>query len=526
MFSEYEEDESRGFGDFDYNLPESRQNQLEQGWPGIFYEKIFKNIDESKFEVLFSDDMGRPNFPVKILIALAILRQLFDLTDKQVVDSFNYDIRFMKAVGLKRVGQLNLGYRTVYDFREKLVKHAKETGNNLLAEIFEELTDELMEIADLKTEIQKMDSTMVDANIKNLSRIELMRKTLDNFVSDLDQSQKKKIHKNILALLSEEKFRDYLDEYSKEEIREMLLGKLKTIKQHFKNDEEVNKLKSYELLCRLVDDQTIETGEELKDDEDIDSDSLQNPHDPDATYRSKGKSSSQGYAFNISETSHPDNPVQMITDVAVEPNIHSDIKFLNDSLPDICQRMELDKMVVDAGYFGQTSQKQAEKADTELIPTGLTGEEPEYSTAGFKLENESGIKACPAGLIPERTKYLEKNDYYAAWFKKSDCSQCSHRNKCPVKEQKKDMTVRFTGRRHELDIMREKFKGQEYEKLKKLRPAIEGTISSLKRAYGLDKFKATGLIKAKMNGVLKAISYNFNQLCRFIMGKTRPAYDS
>ena len=42
MFSEYEEDEARGFGDFEYNLPESIQNQLDEGWPGIFYRKILR----------------------------------------------------------------------------------------------------------------------------------------------------------------------------------------------------------------------------------------------------------------------------------------------------------------------------------------------------------------------------------------------------------------------------------------------------------------------------------------------------
>ncbi len=48
----------------------------------------------------------------------------------------------MKAVGLKRVGQLNLSYRTVYKFRNRIVEHDKKTGN---------------------------------------SRIEFMRRTLDNF---------------------------------------------------------------------------------------------------------------------------------------------------------------------------------------------------------------------------------------------------------------------------------------------------------------------------------------------------------
>ena len=60
----------------------------------------------------------------------------------------------------------------------------------------------------------------------------------------------------------------------------------------------------------------------------------------------------------------------------------------------------------------------------------------------------------------------------------------------------------------------------------KLRPAIEGTFSALKRAYGLYKFKVTGMIKVNMNGALKAISYNFNQLCRLLSGDHRPSFST
>jgi hypothetical protein len=51
-----------------------------------------------------------------------------------------------------------------------------ETGENPLDEIFDELLAEFLEVADLDTDIQRMDSTMVKANIKHLSRIQLMKK--------------------------------------------------------------------------------------------------------------------------------------------------------------------------------------------------------------------------------------------------------------------------------------------------------------------------------------------------------------
>ena len=52
----------------------------------------------------------------------------------------------------------------------------------------------------------------------------------------------------------------------------------------------------------------------LKDPKEIPADSLQSPADPDATYGRQGK----GYKASLTETCAPENPFQVITDVAVD----------------------------------------------------------------------------------------------------------------------------------------------------------------------------------------------------------------
>jgi len=94
IFKPFAEDENVVFGDFDFNLPQSLVEKLEQGWAGKFKSHIF------------------------------------DISDKELLESFHCDIRFMKTVGLKRAGQLTLGMRTLYDFRENLVNYMAETGEN------------------------------------------------------------------------------------------------------------------------------------------------------------------------------------------------------------------------------------------------------------------------------------------------------------------------------------------------------------------------------------------------------------
>jgi len=523
MFKPFEEDENVAFGDFDFNLPQSLVEELNQGWAGKFKKHIFDNIDEYKFADMYSEDEGRPCFPVKIIVSLEILKHLFDISDKELLESFHCDIRFMKAVGLKRAGQVTLGMRTIYDFRENLVDYMAETGENPLDEIFDELLAEFLEVADLDTDIQRMDSTMVKANIKHLSRIQLMRKVFENFVKELSDSQRNRIHKNILQIL-DDSFSEYLNSQDKEDILNNLLGKLNSVKQLFKKDDSINDTKVYHHLVRVVEEQSIETSSQLKakDDADIESSSLQNPNDEDATFRKKGFKSHQGYSCNISETASPDNPVQMITDVSLEPNINSDVNFLNNRLQGINQKAPLDKLVVDGAYYGSDSIKSALKTETEIIPTELTGSTPKYSTANFELSEKQGIISCPMGHQPERDKYLESSDTYAAWFKKEDCENCEFRSKCPISEQKKSMTVRFTQKRHDRDQLRAKLADEKYQKIKNSRAAVEGTFSALKRAQGLDKLKVTGLLKAKCSSLYKMIGYNLKQLVRALKMKSKP----
>lgn len=122
--------------------------------------------------------------------------------------------------------------------------------------------------------------------------------------------------------------------------------------------------------------------------------------------------------------------------------------------------------MVDGAYYGSDSIKSALKTETEIIPTELTGSNPKYSTANFELSGKKGIISCPMGHQPERDKYLESNDTYAAWFKKEDCESCEFRSKCPISEQKKSMTVRFTQKRHDRNQLRTKLVGEEYQEIK------------------------------------------------------------
>ena len=60
---------------------------------------------------------------------------------------------------------------------------------------------------------------------------------------------------------------------------------------------------------------------EIKSEKEISASSLQNPADDTATFRRKGRKEHQGYVLNVAETCSPDNPVQLLTDASLYPNI-------------------------------------------------------------------------------------------------------------------------------------------------------------------------------------------------------------
>jgi len=49
-------------------------------------------------------------------------------------------------------------------------------------------------------------------------------------------------------------------------------------------------------------------------------------NDEDATYRNKGGRISKGQSANIFESANPDNPMQLITDITINPNNIDDSK--------------------------------------------------------------------------------------------------------------------------------------------------------------------------------------------------------
>ena len=83
----------------------------------------------------------------------------------------------------------------------------------------------------------------------------------------------------------------------------------------------------------------------------MNSTALQNPSDPDATYRNKAGKLHRGYVANLEET--VDKNGSVVTDYQYDKNIHTDSQFLQESLSQMDRSEEEIVLITDGGYAGQ-----------------------------------------------------------------------------------------------------------------------------------------------------------------------------
>ncbi len=122
----------------------------------------------------------------------------------------------------------------------------------------------------------------------------------------------------------------------------------------------------------------VQGGVSAKPTNELNSSMLQSPDDLDAPYRKKREQQSKGYTINATETANPDNPVQLIDDIAVNPNNIDDIKIINNRIDKIKEKTpELNEMHTDGGYGCEDNDRKFEELGITQVTTAVRGRENE-----------------------------------------------------------------------------------------------------------------------------------------------------
>ena len=492
--------------------PKYITEMLHNSWAEYFFNSIFSNINEERFSLLYSDNFSRPNAPVNIMIGLLTLKELNQWSDEELIAAFYFDYRVQYALGISDFDKERICINTIGNFRKRLYEYYEAHGRDLLEEEISALTSELIELSRMDTSLARQDSMMISSNCKKMGRLELIYTVNSNVVELLKEHAENKIPETCRHYLEEKDKPNQIYRLKKEEVSAKTEQLLKESLELYETvPAELQQEEAYQSLVRLIKEQTIDNGTTPKEPKEIAPASLQNPSDPDATYRRKGNKSYSGYVMNFVEARDNEKEMSMIVSYQLEPNIISDKELGLNALEKDLKGAKT--IVSDGTYYSPDMVEKAEEKDIALSYSALTGRSsPEGKLGADLFEIDAGtetIVACPGGAKPVTSVRNREKEYLKAKFAKQDCEACSLADSCIFKEQKKFNTVIITDKKLVADHYRSLLGTEEHRMLADFRAGAEGVPSVLRRVYGFDDIPVRGLKRSRTWSHFKLMAHNF-----------------
>jgi hypothetical protein len=526
-------------------LPDEKRQRLEREWPGQFRDHALPLIDEEEFRDLYCPDNGRPNKPVRTVIGVLVLKEMFDLTDEDTLGSVDYDLRWQVALNLTPE-DAHCCQKTLHNFRAKLL------GNDKAKQLFAGMTDKMLQALGLSAARQRLDSTHIVSNIARLTRLGLFCETIRVFLRELQKSAPQKFQRLPEPLRQRYLKTDgadspYHDAKSLETQRRLKVcaRDVYRLSCRFEKDKEVLKWDAYNVLLRLLEEQceiiaTNAVPEQddadaqdapvpvvLKESKEVSAASLQSPHDVDATYSGhKGK----GYEVQVAETVGNGEKPELITHVETTPSCQSDEAATVPTVEALAQReIQPQELITDTNYASAANVMACEQRGTEVVapvkgPAAEAPQENEKTLADFTVDQKAAQPVlCPAGHAPESLEQQE-NGSISATFSRLYCAQCPFRKTCPAKRNANGTrTLKTTLKEHVLAKRRRYEQTEEFRKRYAERAGIEATNSELKRAHGMGFLRVRGGARVKLAVYFKALACNVKRLVAYLAQEAKKA---
>ena len=498
-----------------------RRHLLEKSWAGVFRKYLFKGIPAHKIFKCFNEGFGRPTKELYTAIGVTILQQIHDLPDEKAIESLAFSEQWHYALDItgESDDEKYLCEKTLRTYRKLLIKEKLDVV------IFETMTDELLKCFNVDTSKQRLDSSHIYSNMRNLRRLEIFVKTIQKFLKKL-----KRVYRDLFdSLIAVELQERYLSEksdgcFSKVKPSEsshtlQQLGEdLLYLVELFRSNKDVKRFHSYRLLQRVLSEQCTITGKgndkklEIKPAKEVPSDSLQNPSDSDATYDGhKGK----GYQIQAMETyqdteERDKTKPNLITQVVVEQAHEPDNDALQPALDNTQSRNCCPEDVqCDTLYGSDENVQQAKEKGVQVnAPVSGPTNSPATKLKDFQFDESTHlIICCPEGHKPIKVKRSKHR--MTAKFSKKHCSVCELRENCPVTPlEKGDYSLRYSEKHFRLALRRAYEETPEFLNEYRWRAGIEATLSHLKSDFGARRLRVRGLPQVRFAETLKALGMN------------------
>lgn len=262
----------------------------------------------------------------------------------------------------------------------------------------------------------------------------------------------------------------------------------------------------------------------------LNSDRVQNPHDPEATYAVKGQGQQKkehvGYKVQVAESVSeavlaPGEPTRnFLTGIVTHPAHESDelgaVKMEQEQA-----QMGLEKppvQYVDGAYISAQQLAQARAEGRELIGPAQPAphKDGRFSVEDFQVQVEERQAICPAGKTNTQCSRLEEEATGKVSYRfefSTQCHGCCLRDQCLGPEQRHRTLV--VGEHHTLlQARRREQQTEAFQQRRKQRNGIEGTQSELVRGHGLRRARYRGLAKVRLQNYFIGAACNVKRWIR------------
>lgn len=510
------------------NLTTREKKRLDKSWAKAFSENIFPKINEKRFSVLYSEKHSRPNTPVNVIIGALLLKELTGLSDDGILDAMMFDVRYQYALHTTSFEEQPMSDRTLGRFRARCNTYELETGTDLIHDEMESLSKEIARLVNIDGSLRRMDSLMVASNIKKMSRLELLYTCVKKMVEELADTEAE-IPEELHHYIEDNDLNKVIYHANSEDLGNRIakvLNEAKTVKNL--SGSSYDSSNNYQLLIRVLKEQAIEDSDgnySLRDKSDpvMDSNILQNPADPDATYRNKSGKANRGYVGNVVEEVSKEG-MSIVTSYDFKKNNYSDSQFAKDYFEKEGHQAQPVTVLTDGAYSGSDNEKIAAENNIELVSTDLLGKKPNDILADFVLdEEETKVIACPAGYEPKSCSYTKSTERFQLSFHKEQCEHCPYRDQCKPREYTRTYKITVSKKaRKRAEQIRIRH-SEDFRKLSNIRNGVETIPSMLRRMFQIDRMPVRGFQRCKMYFGIKVCALNINKLCRYLQGERSSA---
>lgn len=353
-------------------------------WHNQFRQQVTMRIDESLFSPLYCKDNGTPNSPIRVLIAMMVLKEAEGLSDQKIFENCRFNMLTRSAIGLLNADDSVPTESTYYLFRKRINDYAtvKEGNENLFNVAFAQITKSQCIEFEVSGKRIRMDSKLLGSNIAWLSRYELIHETLRLFYNQakqtgkLDKTTEERLD-TLLKLEGNKVVYTCTSEEVKSRLQELgeLIYKILPIFSYTTSKHYLTLQRVFQEQYKICENKIVVA----KDKAEISAKSVQSPHDTDCTFRDKDGDKVKGYSINATENCD-DKGLKLIGDVDVRIVSTPDVDFFQDDIKKV-QEVFLDKTEAahaDGAYHSPGNQEFCKENGIELFLHAIQGAKGRY----------------------------------------------------------------------------------------------------------------------------------------------------